>query len=332
MKTKIVLLIAVLGLLSISAINLVNDIVAKLGMDAKYAHYSIIGNFVGRFDSGPMKNGVGQNSFKVPYAKLLPSIISGDKTGAAKELCAYIKTYINSEEFIASYNELREDAMPLTNSNGVGLTSLKKDLIVINSNIENYPNDKAYVAEQKKLRDETQAGINGIMEESKKPFPNKELWEQSFPANPEVLVKRRLQEYLALVGTVDFGAKLTEPDNYKIRKFVNPVYEKKSPQWKACYRAGKEVNDVFTGFVKEWLNGEIVATVKTKMSVNSPVASKEEKNTAATPTTAVAENSSIEDNSTTTAPQDNLGSVEGIKAKKSLIGKIKDKAKAVIKD
>ena len=68
------------------------------------------------------------------------------------------------------------------------------------------------------------------------------------------------------------------------------------------------------------------------MSVNSPVASKEEKNTAATPTTAVAENSTTEDNSTATAPQDNVGSVEGIKAKKSLLGKIKDKAKAVIKD
>ncbi|MBC8769514.1 hypothetical protein H4O18_16065 [Arenibacter sp. BSSL-BM3] len=331
MKTKIVLLITVLGLLSISAINLVNDIVAKLGMDAKYAQYSILGNFVGRFDSGPMNNGVGNNSFKVPYAKLLPSIISGDKTGAAEELCVYIKTYINSEEFMASYNELREDAMPLTNSNGVGLTSLKKDLKVINSNIENYPNDKAYVAEQKKLRDETQASINGIMEESKKQFPNKDLWEQSFPANPEVLVKRRLQEYLALAGTVDFSAKLTEPDNYKIRKFVNPAYEKKSLQWKACYRAGKEVNDVFTAFVKEWLNGEIIATVKTKMSVNSS-ASKENNNTAPMPTTAVAENSTTEVNTATTPQQDNVGTDEGIKAKKSLIGKIKDKAKAVIKD
>ena len=47
--------------------------------------------------------------------------------------------------------------------------------------------------------------------------------------------------------------------------FVNPDYEKKSKKWKAIYRAGKEVNDAVTAFVKDWLKGEIIADVKTKM-------------------------------------------------------------------
>ncbi len=29
-------------------------------------------------------------------------------------------------------------------------------------------------------------------------------------------------------------------------------------EWKACYRAGKEVNGVVTTFVKDWLKGEIM--------------------------------------------------------------------------
>lgn len=328
MKTKILLLFSVLGMLCISAISSVEDIIAKLGMDSKYAQYSIIGNFTGRFDSGPMESGAGANDFKIPYAKLLPSIISGDKTGAAEELCVYIKTYINSEEFIVAFNEMREDAMPLTNSNGVGLTSLKKDLIVLDMNIKNYPNDKAYVAEQTKLRDETQASINSIMEASKKPFPNRELWEKAFPANPEVLVKKRLQDYLALVSTVDFSAKLSEPDNYKIQKFVNPVYEKKSPQWKACYRAGKEVNDVFTSFVKEWLKGEIVANVKTKMPTASSAA-KEDHNSSVS-VASVAQNNTSEGNATIQTQEEDID--QPVATKKSLLGKIKDKAKGLIKD
>ncbi|MCH5717736.1 hypothetical protein [Niabella hibiscisoli] len=84
-----------------------------------------------------------------------------------------------------------------------------------------------------------------------------------YPADPAVMVKKRLQEYLALVATVDFKAEITGSGSS--RTFVNPAYEAKPVKWKVIYRAGKEVNDVVTGFVKQWLAGEIIAKEKTTM-------------------------------------------------------------------
>ncbi|MBD0850097.1 hypothetical protein [Maribacter arenosus] len=333
MKTKQILLISILGILTISASQFIDDILSRLGIEEQYAQSNIRSNFIGRFDNGPLESPVGENTFKVPYAKLLPSIIAGDKTGAAKELCHYIKNYINSEEFIIAYNEMRYDALPLWDSqdpNRSSLGILKSNLKVFELNIKNYPNDVAYVAEQKKLKEQTQASIDNIMEASKKPFPNKELWEQTYPENPEVLVKKRLQEYLALVNTVDFSAKLTAPDNYKIQKFENPNYERKSPQWKACYRAGKDVNDVFTSFANEWLKGEIIASVKTKMPDRSIASKEETKSNAIATTTPVNENNTtqVED-----APAE-TGTMESVnvtaKAKKSLLDKMKEKAKKIV--
>ena len=48
------------------------------------------------------------SSFKLPYVpKLkLSTILSGDKSAAATELCEYVKKYINSEESV-SYTHLR---------------------------------------------------------------------------------------------------------------------------------------------------------------------------------------------------------------------------------
>ncbi|MGB5436408.1 MAG: hypothetical protein WBM98_11010 [Maribacter sp.] len=332
MKTKQILLISIVGILSISASQYVDDILSRLGIEAQYAQYNIRSNFIGRFDNGPLDSRVSENTFKIPYAKLLPSIIAGDKTGAAKELCHYIKNYINSEEFIISYNEMRQDALPLRDSqdpNRRSLGSLKSELKTIELNIKNYPNDVAYITEQKKLKDQAQASIDNIMEASKKPFPNKELWEQTYPTNPEVLVKKRLQEYLALVNTVDFSAKLTAPDNYKIQKFVNPTYESKSPQWKACYRAGKEVNDVFTSFANEWLKGEIIASVKTKMSDTS-IGPKEETKSNSMTTTTVMENNTTQVNDSPTETEKTESVSVPTKAKISLLDKMKAKAKKII--
>ncbi len=201
---------------------------------------------------------------------MLPSIITGDKTGAAKELCAYMRNYINSEEFMASYTSLKEANMPLTDQDGNKLYMLKQNLETVELNIRNYPNDAPYVAEQTAYKKKYQAGIDYINETSKTDFPKRDVWEKVYPSNPEILVKQRLEEYLALVKTVDFDARLTEPDAYNIRKFANPAYEKKDKKWKACYRAGKEVNAVVTEYVTEWLKGDIMSAQKTKMTVAAP--------------------------------------------------------------
>ncbi len=100
-----------LGLLFIAAtFKTADGIIEKIGMQHSSAQYYIMGNFLGNFNNGD-SDGDG-NEFQIPYAKMLPSIISGDKVGAAGELCQYVKQYVNSEEFAEAYKKKRESAKP----------------------------------------------------------------------------------------------------------------------------------------------------------------------------------------------------------------------------
>ncbi len=333
MKRKEKLLIAATLVFLSSAFKMMDDIMTRLGMQQENAQWHIIRNFIGRFDTGPMELGVEDGpansvykqlqSFRIPTAKLLPSVISGDKAAAAKELCEYVKKYVNSVEFATEYAKLREGAIPLTDR-GMSLSDLKRNSDVHRLNIKNYPNDTKYVAEQQKLLDESEKKIATMLDAAKKPFPGKEAWEKLYPADPAVMIKARLQEYLQVAATVDFNAKLTEPDKYKIKKFVNPAYEKKSLKWKAIYRAGKEVNDVVTSFVKEWLKGEIIAKEKTTMAVTTPAATTPPPTTATKP--ASQSESVASSGPGTTNPEP--APVE----KKPSGSKLKDKLKSIIRN
>ncbi len=318
-----------IGFIIFSAFKIADNIIEKLGLEEKTAQTYILANFIGRHDTGPMDENVMPKSFAIPYMNLLPSIIDGNKIEAATEMCNYIKTYVSSEEFIIDYNNIKEDAMPLTDDKGRNLTSLKRDKSIIELNIKHYPNDVSYVADQQKELDQTQKSIDQINTNAKKPFPNQEIWVKMYPSKPEVFIKQRLQEYLALAVTVDFKAALTEPDEYNKRKFVNPVYEKKDYKWKACFRAGKEVNDVVTAFAKEWLKGEIISSVKTKMkTADDPKIQAEPQAKGIENTNGSISNSE----SKTNAPgQSNDSPIQEPKAKKLQFGKLKSQLLKAIK-
>ncbi len=330
MKTKHSIILFSVALLCMSAYSLAEGIIERLGMDHKNAQRAILANIVGRHQTGPMDD-FPSDPFRAPYAKLLPSVIAGDKVAAAKELCDYVKNYVDSEKFLTDYKNAKEDALPIkVNGYGAGVTTLRWNLTIYETNIKNYPNDTKYVGEQKELMARDKRHLDSILEASKKPFPGKELWEKTYPEDPKIAVKKRLEAYLALVATVDFDATLTEADNYKIKKFTNPAYERKSPEWKALYRAGKDVNQVATAFAKEWLKGEIISSTKTTVPTDE-VAKKQ----AATTSPAVAASSQDDDAAqpeATSTPDNDNSIVQPAKAKKSLMGKLKDKAKAIIKD
>ena len=317
---KIILLMA-FGLLGLSAVKLTDDIISKLGMQHDNAQYYIIKNFIGRYSSGEIKpgdEGGGANSvfnqlqsFRIPYASMLQDIVKGDKTGATVELLNYVRKYVNSEEFMAHYIMLKEEALPLGD-----LSTLKKNNEVYKLNIKNYPNDKKYVAEQQQELDKNQASIDRLIELSKKPFPNKDIWENTYPDDPAVLIRARLKEYLQLEATVDYSAKLT--GSGKNQTFVNPIYEQKSLKWKAIYRAGKEVNTIVTEYVNDWLNGEIISSTKTKMIISS------QKN----------DQSDMEMNKIALESDNqnkNIQDKEQVNEKPSLLNKLKDKTKSLVK-
>lgn len=275
MKSKIKIIFPVIVLLSAFAFKAADDIITRLGMQQAEAKKYIFGNMLG--------------GFEIPTVKLLPDIIKGDKAGAAKELCAYVKMYCNSEDFINDYNQHRNLFKPKNEPpRDANVTKANADLVkMYKEGITTY---EKYLADAKKKKD---AGSIAIYEkeltnlrkqvaELEDPTPNKTAWEKKYPVKPDAFVKARLEEYLSLVATVDFSAKLTPRADGKRMVFVNPAYENKSRQWKAIYRAGKEVNDVVTAFVKEWLKGEIISSAKTKMP-DDTVESTEDKTQAAKP-------------------------------------------------
>lgn len=328
-KSKFIIAIALLTVMA-TAWKVADDIITRLGMQQQNAQYYIINNFIGRFDTGPMDQGVEDGpansvykqlqSFRIPTAKLLPAIISGDKAGAAKELCEYIKKYINSIEFTTEYDKLRESAMPLVDR-GMSLANLKRSKEVHQKNINNYKTDIKYVAEQQEKLDEVQKRIDAMVIAAKNPFPGKETWTKLYPANPAIIIKARLQEYLQVSATVDFNAKLTGTG--KRQTFVNPAYEKKSLKWKAIFRAGKEVNEVVTAFVKEWLKGEIIAAEKTTMTADVQQKTEEKQ----LPTS----NANVSSPTPAASADTNAVTAEEPARKKTGLKKLKEKAGSILR-
>ncbi len=72
-----------------------------------------------------------------------------------------------------------------------------------------------------------------------------------FPADPRVLIARRLQEFLDRSKDVDFNASLVTADG--VRRFADPRYEAKPFEWKLCYRTGRETVAAAREAAQAWL-------------------------------------------------------------------------------
>lgn len=317
-----------------------DDIITRLGMTQYNARFYVLNNLLGNYNSSFEEGDEGGDAdseykqmqqFQIPYAKLLPSIISDDKAGAAKELCVYVKQYCNSQDFMDDYNKKREACKPTSEP-------YKPDEETIKGMRKEYDSQKADYEKQKKagkISKEIQAAYESnlksqgdMLAQWEDPHPNQTKWEKQFPADPANMIKTRLQEYLTLVATVDFNAQLGDPDKYKKRKFLNPEYEKKPLKWKACYRAGKEVNDVVTAFVKEWLKGPILSATKEKMPAEKTNNQGNATTVKNNPTTS---NSNGNTNTVVTNPAPVTDTVAApAKGKNSLFNKLKGKAKSII--
>lgn len=65
------------------------------------------------------------------------------------------------------------------------------------------------------------------------------------------LLQKQLRAFIALCDEVDFGAKLYTSGSKQY--FVNPVYQRKSGEWKLLFRLGKIPTMAARGFAQEWL-------------------------------------------------------------------------------
>ncbi len=146
----------------------------------------------------------------VKKARSLPE---GAQVEGARQLVRYAKEYTQSEEFKKKYSRWRDEQL--------GYKQKKKGLGSLN------PMKMIDKAIDKQL--------------------NKGDDDKKMPADPNELIKKRLEKFLDISSTVDFEARLNGS------QFANPEYEKKSDQWKMCYRAGKAVIAAAREEVAAWL-------------------------------------------------------------------------------
>ena len=66
------------------------------------------------------------------------------------------------------------------------------------------------------------------------------------------IIAKQLKQFLDLSATVDFSAQTAMKGDKLV--FVNPAYEAKSPEWKLCFRIGKEAVTGARKFAQQWLN------------------------------------------------------------------------------
>jgi hypothetical protein len=75
-------------------------------------------------------------------------------------------------------------------------------------------------------------------------------WEQQFPEDPQVLVARRLHEFLDACADVNFDAKVEAETGM----FEEKRYEQQSNEWKLCYRAGREAVTAGRTIASAWVS------------------------------------------------------------------------------
>ena len=75
----------------------------------------------------------------------------------------------------------------------------------------------------------------------------KAKFDTDHPADAGQLLRRKLEEFLAMSAAVDFDAKLDG------RRFADPAQEHQSDAWKRCYRAGRPAVEAARSLAQEWL-------------------------------------------------------------------------------
>ena len=131
-----------------------------------------------------------------------------------KQLINFAKTYSETDGFKADYKKWRKNKLNPTEKTKLGLPKFGKML-------------------DNKINSQVDKGDN----------------EKKYPVDPNELIKQRLTDFLKVSATVDFDAELDGA-----RQFKNSEYQRKSPQWKYCYRAGREVVTAAREEAQKWLD------------------------------------------------------------------------------
>jgi hypothetical protein len=195
------------------------------------------------------------------------------RTALVEQVLVWTKAYVNSPQFAKEYAALREESKPVLEEKPSVDEELKQrreqrqaDLEEARKNIAEMPAEyrkaaedgyKAAVESMKQLdtaefRKLERQGIEAERKADQEAY-ERELadWEEGYPSDPQVLVKKRLEEFLDATEDVDYEAETVKKNN-KMR-FADGEYESKPSEWKLAYRAGKEPTEKARAFAQSWL-------------------------------------------------------------------------------
>lgn len=254
--------LAVFFLYSFTSKQLAADFLQQLGITKTTANEKIGNGFLGgSFDTYGIKN--------------LKTIPAAARVPLAKEIAAYSKQYVQTAAYLKQYNELRNYHKPEFKAVQTPEEMQQQSVLQYKKSVEDIeksvktadasmkPVFEKVLADAKKQLKEAEDPNNKYVANYRKNYEaavqqNKAgydqlvaRWEQEYPANHMLYVKKRLQNFLAETADIDFDAQTVEKNGKKY--FVNRAYESKGSHWKMAYRAGKDVVTATREFVESWL-------------------------------------------------------------------------------
>lgn len=253
------LLLAAVGFYSFRTMNdKTADLLKALGIPAAMAKQKIGDSFMGSF-------------FAHPSTATFKTYPAGKRAEAVQQLGYFAKTYLTSVEFQKNYKEqveMMKPAKPKTMEERVAETTADfKKMIKQNEGMLSNPQLKAGAESNLKgLKDmlasyedknhpkyaKNMSAIRMMYDGDMKWYNNEiAKLEAKYPADIKSFLKMRMQEFLDISATVDYNAELKQDG--RLKRFVNPAYERQSMNWKYCFRAGKETTEAARAFVQQWL-------------------------------------------------------------------------------
>lgn len=240
-----------------------NDVLAKLSLEPAGARAGVLD----ALSSGSVYSYEAAVAFKaLPLASRAAIVRAG---------LDWVKAYVGTTEFKQTYLALREQNKPQPPEARPAADEQTKQMKaeMEQSIAEIRKNMAAMDAETKKAMEDSIKAMRAQMEHMENDPQQKEMmrqmaemtiaedkkrheeelreWEQRYPADPRALIRKRVKDFLAMSADVDYAAKLLP--RRELLVFANEDYERKPPEWKLCFRAGREATEAARAFAKAWL-------------------------------------------------------------------------------
>jgi len=147
---------------------------------------------------------------------VLRALPASERAAAVRELGGFVKEYVQGADFKKNYAKAWKDTQP---KRGFGMPKIDVKSMTTK-------------AEKMARHDSTRA---------------KEA--ASLDKDPNVTIRRRLQQFLDDTANIDYDAKTSGSSH----TFVDASNEAKPPLWKMGYRAGRDATEAARAFAKEWM-------------------------------------------------------------------------------